>query len=216
MFPLYLLALVLAITLHEAGHGFAAKLLGDRTAERHGRLSLNPIVHIDLVGTILFPLIGLLSGSPFLFGWAKPVPVDFQKLKPARLGMALVSFAGPGVNLLLALISALLLHAVIYPHSLTHEFLVHSIQINLVLAAFNLFPLLPLDGGRILAAALPGKLQKMWAKLEPYGFFILLGFIILPSILKNAGFRVDPLRDYFLFPVLKFFQFVILTLSGNL
>lgn len=178
-----ILSLILAITLHEASHGFAAKLFGDKTAEQEGRLTLNPIAHTDLFGTVLLPLFLYLTKSPVFFGWAKPVPVDFERLKPQKLGMFVVAFAGPMTNFLLAFIAALLLHINLGVETMGNDILQVSITINIILGLFNLLPLLPLDGGRMLNAVLPKSLAEQHSKTEPYGMFVLLGLLLIPSLI---------------------------------
>ena len=211
----FLIALILAITFHEAAHGFVARLFGDPTATRLGRVTLNPIKHIDLLGTIILPGFMLLSGAPFLFGYAKPVPVNFDYLSPKRLGMIFVAAAGPGMNLLLALIAALLLHVNKGVDTLGNEVLVNSIRFNIVLAIFNMLPLPPLDGGRVVAGLLPGALGKAFASLESYGILILLALLILPSLLLQfAGINFDPLREVMVPAIMTLTQ-AVLSLSGH-
>ncbi|WP_028007638.1 site-2 protease family protein [Solimonas flava] len=184
---------IFAITVHEAAHGYAARALGDRTAQMLGRLSLNPIRHIDPVGTILVPGLLLLLGG-FLFGWAKPVPVDYRNLKHPRRDMALVAAAGPLSNGLMAIGWGLLLKLALVVGSADGIWMglrymaVAGIIINLVLMVLNLLPLPPLDGGRVLTGLLPARAAYQYAKLEPYGMFILLGLVLIPGLLSAIMF----------------------------
>jgi Zn-dependent protease len=192
MISIWALPAIVAITFHEAAHGFAARLLGDDTAWRLGRVTFNPVKHIDPVGTIFLPAVLLLLHSPFLFGYAKPVPINFRALRHPRRDMVLVAAAGPGINIALAVAAALLFHLVGYlPGAAAQwaaENLKNALIINVILAVFNLLPLPPLDGGRIAVGLLPDGLARPLARLEPYGMMILIGVLfILPMIGAQIG-----------------------------
>lgn len=184
---------LIAITLHEAAHGYVAWRLGDDTAKRLGRVTFNPLRHVDPYGTIVIPAL-LLSFSNFVFGWAKPVPVDFSRLERPRRDMVWVAAAGPAVNIALATASAALMHLVpLLPVTVepwVFENLRNSIVINLVLAVFNLLPLPPLDGGRIAVGLLPLPLARPLARMERFGLFVIIGVLF---VLPYAGqeFGVD-------------------------
>jgi len=186
---IWLLPVLIAITFHEAAHGFVARFLGDETASRLGRVTLNPLRHIDPFGTIILPAFLLLARSPFLFGYARPVPVNFRALRNPRIGMALVAAAGPAMNIGLAIAAALSFHLIDYlPVTIarwTALNLKNALIINAVLAVFNLFPLPPLDGGRIAVGLLPNIFAKQLARLEPYGMMILIGLLILLPLLGS-------------------------------
>jgi Zn-dependent protease len=196
----WLLPIILAITLHEAAHGWAADRLGDDTARRAGRVSLNPIRHVDPVGTLLLPGF-LLLVAPIVFGWAKPVPVQPARLHHPKRDMALVAAAGPALNFVLALACAWLL---LIPSLIGGDAglwlqrnLLNAVLINLVLGVFNLFPIPPLDGGRIAVGLLPMPLARRWAQLERYGLVILLALLFLvPLVTRQLGMEVSPLATF--------------------
>jgi Zn-dependent protease len=181
-FAVYALPILFAITLHEAAHAYAARYFGDSTAYLQGRMSLNPIRHIDPIGTLLIPIVLYFAGSPFLFGYAKPVPVNWGNLRKPKQHMAWVALAGPAANLVMALMW-MVLAVMLTAWQIEEDFFMRmakaGIVTNLVLFAFNLFPIPPLDGGRIMTSFLPNGYAYKFAQLEPYGFFIVLGLMFL-------------------------------------
>lgn len=213
------LPILLAITLHEAAHAVAADYLGDPTSRMLGRVSLNPVKHVDPVGTLLVPALLLLSQAPFLFGWAKPVPVSFRNLKNPKRDMMLVALAGPIANLLIAFACALLVHLMPYVPGFMNEWLFENLRnaifINIILALFNMLPIPPLDGGRVLTGLLPDPLAYKFAQIERYGFFIVLGLIFLiPALTGSGGNPIDPVRDYIQWGLGTFLE-VIMSLAGH-
>ena len=192
----WVIPLVIAITFHEAAHGFVAHRLGDDTAWQLGRVSFNPLKHIDPFGTLLLPAILLLSHSPFLFGYAKPVPVNFRRLKNPRIDMVWVALAGPVTNIVLALAAASGFHLLGFAPANSGQWifdnLKNAVVINVVLAIFNMMPIPPLDGGRVAVGLLPNALAIPLSRMEPYGMLILIGFlIILPMLGNQLGLNLD-------------------------
>ncbi len=215
----WVLPVLLAITLHEASHGFVAYLRGDNTAWQLGRVSFNPLKHIDPFGTILLPGLLLFLHAPFLFGYAKPVPVNFRALKNPRRDMVLVAAAGPGINIAMAIAAALLVHAIGFVPADAQRWTVLNLQnaiiINVVLAVFNMIPLPPLDGGRVAVGLLPDVLARPLARLEGYGMMILIGLIfILPLVGTQLGQNLNVIGWLLSGPVDKVID-AILRITGN-
>ncbi|MEX1108730.1 MAG: site-2 protease family protein [Dongiaceae bacterium] len=213
------LALIIAVPMHEAAHGFVAWRLGDDTAYRAGRVTANPLRHVDPFGTLLLPgLILLATGMRFTFGYAKPVPVNFARLNRPRRDMVLVAAAGPGINLVLALAAALLLHLIhLLPGAASFwalQFLTVSLYLNVLLAVFNLIPVPPLDGGRIAVGLLPAPLAYPLARLERYGIFVVIGgLFLLPLLLSQVGIHFNPAHWLIERPVAAVID-LVLTIAG--
>ena len=192
----YALPVLFAITLHEAAHAYAAKFFGDTTAYAQGRMSLNPLKHIDPIGTILMPiLICISSFGNFLFGYAKPVPISYGNLRHPKRDMAWVALAGPAANFVMAfcwIVFSLLLAVGGVKEDFFMQMARAGVLSNLVMFAFNLLPLPPLDGGRILFSILPNKLAYKFGRIEPYGFYILLGLLMFNSYLHVLDYWMGP------------------------
>jgi Zn-dependent protease len=215
----WVLPIVIAITFHEAAHGFVAHRLGDDTAYELGRVSFNPLRHIDPFGTIVMPAILLLSHSPFLFGYAKPVPVNFRALRNPRIGMVLVALAGPATNIVLALAAAAAFHALAFAPTEATQWLADNLKnalvINVVLAVFNMLPIPPLDGGRVAVGLLPRFLAYPLSRLEPYGMLILIGILILlPLAGSQFGLNLDVISAI-LRSSIGYVLRLVLLLTGN-
>lgn len=192
----WILPALIAITFHEAAHGFVALRFGDETALHAGRVTFNPLKHVDPFGTILLPGLLLLMRAPFLFGYAKPVPVNFRRLRNPRRDMVWVAAAGPGINLVLAFASAFLLHITPFLPDIAQLWaqknLENSVILNVILAVFNMIPLPPLDGGRVAVGLLPDALAYPLARLERWGMFIIIGgLFILPLIGGQLGLDLN-------------------------
>jgi Zn-dependent protease len=215
----WVLPVLLAITLHEAAHGFVAHHFGDDTAWQLGRVSLNPLRHIDPFGTLFLPALLLLTHAPFLFGYAKPVPVKFGQLRNPRRDMIWVAAAGPVMNLALATAAALLLHTLDFlPLGIAQwvlRNLVNAISINVILAVFNLIPLPPLDGGQVAVGILPDVLAAPLARLAPYGMWIVIGaFFLVPIFAAQVGVDVNLFNQLITRPVAAIIS-TILRLTGT-
>jgi len=208
---------IIAITFHEAAHGFVAWKLGDDTAHRLGRVTFNPIKHVDMFGTILLPIVMWMTTN-FIFGYAKPVPVDFARLRRPRRDMVLVAAAGPGINLALALVSAVLLHFAALLGGAAGEIVIFALKVsvfvNVLLAVFNMLPLPPLDGGRVAVGLLPDALARPLARLERWGLpIVIFVLLIVPEIAKQLGGSFSPFQSVIL-PVVSFFIEMISTIAG--
>ncbi len=191
---------MVAVIFHEVAHGYAALKMGDTTARDMGRLTLNPIPHIDPIGTVAIPLILILLKSPFLFGYARPVPVNFMRLRNPKKGMILVSAAGPATNFLVAIIAAVLIRVILAVHPISDigakvpfpesiiitivTILFYTLMLSIVLGLFNLTPIPPLDGGRIAVGLLPNEAALKYSRIEPFGIFIVLGLLFFTPLNK--------------------------------
>jgi Zn-dependent protease len=215
----WVLPLLIAITFHEAAHAFVAYRLGDNTAWQLGRVSFNPIKHIDPFGTVILPGTLLLAHSPFLFGYAKPVPVNFRNLNHPRLDMVWVALAGPATNIVLALAAGFAFHAMPFVPAdaakWTADNLKNAFFFNIVLAIFNMLPIPPLDGGRVAVGLLPRVLAYPLSRLEPYGMLILIGLLILlPVIGAQLGLNLDVISAI-LRTLIGYVNSALLFITGN-
>ena len=203
---IYIIPLLFAITLHEAAHGWVASKLGDHTARMMGRVTLDPTKHIDPIGTIAIPLVLLLSSSGFIFGWAKPVPINFNALRSGKNGMIWVALAGPGANMFMAICWLFIMIVAIKMNiSVLIEMGRVGILVNCVLAVFNLLPIPPLDGSRVISALLPNRLAYQYNQLEQYGLYILLGLMFLGGF----NYLVRPWVEL----ILGWFQYALVLLG---
>jgi len=219
LISVWILPAITAITLHEAAHGWVAWKLGDDTALRLGRVTFNPVRHIDRFGTIILPGLLILTGAPFLFGYAKPVPVNFARLHHPKRDMIWVAAAGPGINIAMAFVAALAFHLVpLLPAGGTMEWVAENLRnaflLNIVLAVFNMFPLPPLDGSRVLAGFLPNEQARKYLNAGRYGLLILMALLILPPLIgSQLGINLNIL-GWILLPPVEFVSDILIRAAG--
>jgi Zn-dependent protease len=209
----WVLPVMLAVTIHEAAHGYVANMLGDPTAKSQGRLSLNPLVHIDWFGTILLPILMFFMAG-FIFGYAKPVPVDARNFRNPRVHMGIVAIAGPASNLIMAIIAILLFALADFLPGFLGSWFAQNLQnfliLNCLLVALNMLPLPPLDGSRILAGILPLRMAQKYMRIEPYGILILVGLIfIAPMAGRVLGIGINPAQTLIFEPAVALAQFLV-------
>ena len=214
----WIIPVLISISMHEAAHGYAANLLGDDTAKILGRVTLNPFKHIDRFGTVILPILLIVIKSPFIFGWAKPIPVKFYRLNNPLRDMVFVAIAGPVTNIILALIAASILSTMHNFGLLNNPWLVRTLAnfffINIILAVFNMIPIPPLDGGRVAVGLLPKYFSYQLAKLERYGFFIIIAALfILPLLGKQIGISFEPIH-WFIQSISSFLINIIAGITG--